>query len=295
MAPTQHFRQKSRATPEAESQRKANKRKKSLKEKIRGVQRLLRQKNLPATVRVAQERMLTMLQENFKESAKKQQEMKMAKKYKMVKFFEKRKLSRMYKSCLNELTVCTDEQREELNSNLQLLKHQWNYITHFPKDEKYISLFPPTPCNNAETRQHKDDIFKMIKEKVDNGELTDTSDMILQSPKEKKSKQSKLSVIKQAIKSSSQQDNTEQGEDAFKTSLVDDFFIDTNPSEEVNEECSNICGTAAVTNKSKYSAMGLSDDKSASHHKVKRLKSEKDIAANKKKKKIKKKGTDESE
>lgn len=43
MAPTQHFRQKTRHTPEAESQRKANKHKKSLKDKIRGVQRLLRQ------------------------------------------------------------------------------------------------------------------------------------------------------------------------------------------------------------------------------------------------------------
>lgn len=55
----------------------------------------------------------------------------------------------------------------------------------------------------------------MIKEKVDNGELTDTSDTILQSPKEKKNKQSK-SNFKQTIKLSSQK-NTEEKEGWSKT------------------------------------------------------------------------------
>jgi hypothetical protein len=40
-------------------------------------------------VRIAQERMLSMLRDNLKEGAKKQKERKMAKQYKMVKFFGK--------------------------------------------------------------------------------------------------------------------------------------------------------------------------------------------------------------
>ncbi|KAK3751993.1 hypothetical protein QZH41_010959 [Actinostola sp. cb2023] len=100
------------------------------------------QDDIPATVRVAQERMLSMLKDNLKESAREQKERKILKKYKMVKFFEKRKITRMYKSCVNDLTQCTDQQqRKELENRLKLLKQQWNYITYFPKDDKYISLF----------------------------------------------------------------------------------------------------------------------------------------------------------
>lgn len=43
MAPTQHFRHKQHSLAESESHKKAKKRKKSLKDQLCGVQRLLRQ------------------------------------------------------------------------------------------------------------------------------------------------------------------------------------------------------------------------------------------------------------
>jgi hypothetical protein len=53
----------------------------------------------------------------------------------------------------------------------------------------------------------------MIRDNVDNGELCDTSDMILQSPKDKKSKQNKTNT--KVKKLTSQQNKTEQEEGWF--------------------------------------------------------------------------------
>ncbi|KAK3739753.1 hypothetical protein QZH41_013602 [Actinostola sp. cb2023] len=210
MAPFQHQRHRNLSNKSTESQKQAKKRKKSFKNQLRDVKRMLRQDDIPATVRVAQERMLSMLKDNLKESAREQKERKILKKYKMVKFFEKRKITRMYKSCVNDLTQCTDQQqRKELENRLKLLKQQWNYITYFPKDDKYISLFPPTPCTNTHTNEHQEEILKLINDKITKGDLNDYSSMILQSPKEKKSVQKKST--NKAIRLSAQQVKNEEG------------------------------------------------------------------------------------
>ncbi|KXJ27632.1 rRNA-processing protein EFG1 [Exaiptasia diaphana] len=277
----QRNRKNSKKNPETSSQVK--KRKKSFKNQLRDVQRLLRQKDIPATVRVAQERMLNMLKENLTESAKQQKEKKMSKKYKMVKFFEKRKISRMYKSCTNELTQCKDkQQREELEDRLKLLKQQWNYITYFPKDEKYISLFPPTPCTNKATLDSQEEILKLINDKIAKDEIEDTSDMILHSPRDKKKMKGK-SVGKE-IRLSSQQDNQEQEDEPTSVqSPIDDFFIDTTPSKIVNSPTKNDQEQAESG-----PSESLSSDKFGATHKgLKRLKGEREIAAAKKNKKNK--------
>ena len=48
---------------------------------------ILLQPDIPATVRVAQERMLDMMKESLKEKTVQEKELKLVKKYKKVKFF----------------------------------------------------------------------------------------------------------------------------------------------------------------------------------------------------------------
>ena len=60
---------------------------KSIKQRIRSIQRLLNRPDLPATVRVSQERMLEFMQNKQDEKQQYKKDAKMIKKYKMVKFF----------------------------------------------------------------------------------------------------------------------------------------------------------------------------------------------------------------
>ncbi|CAH3185204.1 unnamed protein product, partial [Porites evermanni] len=136
-----------------------NKQPKSLKNKLRDVQRLLKKaslqsSDLPATVRVIQERMLEVLKETIKDKAKEDKEKIIIQRCKKVKFFEKRKLFRKYKTCLRELKECSEnEERNALRKELEEIKLQWNYVIHFPQDVKYISLFPATSYTNVEVLQ----------------------------------------------------------------------------------------------------------------------------------------------
>ncbi|XP_073251933.1 uncharacterized protein [Porites lutea] len=156
-----------------------NKQPKSLKNKLRDVQRLLKKSDLPATVRVVQERMLEVLKETIKDKAKEDKEKIIIQRCKKVKFFEKRKLFRKYKTCLRELKECSEnEERNALWKELEEIKLQWNYIIHFPQDVKYISLFPATSYTNVEVLQKQEQILKDISEKIAIGELEDASETI---------------------------------------------------------------------------------------------------------------------
>ncbi|KAJ7361730.1 hypothetical protein OS493_014370 [Desmophyllum pertusum] len=181
------------------SQKDGNKIKpsKSLKNKVRDVQRLLKKSDLPATVRVVQERMLDVLKETIKDKAKEDKEKKVSKIAKKVKFFEKRKIFRKYKTCAKELKETEDSNtRNTLQKELEEIKQQWNYVVHFPQDTKYISLFPLTSCTNAEVceKQGTNKSLKHLREGK-SGELEDaftTIDQMSSGFKERKGAKPKV-------------------------------------------------------------------------------------------------------
>ncbi|XP_032225208.2 rRNA-processing protein efg1 isoform X2 [Nematostella vectensis] len=225
MAPTKtHLRHTS---PKNHLPKKTKNRKKSLRDQLRSVQRLLRQENLPANMRVAQERILNMLEKELRDKAKEDRDKKIAKKYKMVKFFELRKVQRKYNNCKKNLDTCTeDHERKSLEEELKQIQQQWNYVTYFPTEMKYISLFPPTPCNSEEAIKKKDKIFKMINEKVESGEFREAYDMMA-SPGKDKVQGKKKSPGKLLNLNMSGDDNDQE---TAKQVLEDDFFIDTKPN-----------------------------------------------------------------
>jgi hypothetical protein len=144
---------------------------------VRDIKRLLKRENVPATVRQTQERMLSLLETEIKDCQDVCRAKRLTKKYKMVKFFDRRKLSRKLKACNRQLTVCEDEEeRTMLSDQLTVLRKEYNYVIHFPADEKYISLHPSSGSLNDDVSKQKiEEIQSSINCLVDSGSLPDAS------------------------------------------------------------------------------------------------------------------------
>ncbi|XP_020631007.1 rRNA-processing protein efg1-like [Orbicella faveolata] len=233
MGPRKHGRHRSKE----DVQQNSNKAKhtKSLKNKIRDVQRLLKKSDLPATIRVVQERMLDVLKETIKDKAKEDKERRILKRSKKVKFFEKRKVFRKYKACVKELNETKDNKTQEtLEKELEEIKRHWNYVVHFPQDTKYISLFPLTPYTNEKVVEKQEQILELISEKVASGELEDASatiDQMGSGSKERKTARPKLRLTEQAdVPQGDSGDESEEQGPSPKLNLNDDFFMDSSAS-----------------------------------------------------------------
>eukprot|EP00163_Fabomonas_tropica_P015521 TRINITY_DN28325_c0_g1_i1.p1 TRINITY_DN28325_c0_g1~~TRINITY_DN28325_c0_g1_i1.p1 ORF type:complete len:311 (+),score=78.45 TRINITY_DN28325_c0_g1_i1:180-1112(+) len=116
----------------------------SLKNQIRSLRRLLAKPDLPDEVRKAQEARMRELEAKQNEVQHKEIEKEMSKKYRMVKFFERRKISRMLDKVNKKLEKEDLSKKERAELLKQQKQHQDDifYIVNFPKDQKYIALFP---------------------------------------------------------------------------------------------------------------------------------------------------------
>lgn len=120
----------------------------SIKNRIRSIHRLLR-KELPAEVKIVQEKKLEELQALADEHAKGELERMMTLRYRKVKFIERRKVERRIRRVERQLRGLTEiggddrgaQQATELAQNLSELKEDLEYIQFFPKAERYVSLF----------------------------------------------------------------------------------------------------------------------------------------------------------
>ena len=123
-----------------------------IRKSIRDTQRMLARPNLPATVRQQQERKLRALQLAVEGKAALERQQKMATKYRMVRFFESKKAARHLRHALR-----TEDEaaiREAVKDAL--------YVKFFPKDQKYISLFPSTPCVDEEVLAKRSEMRESI-------------------------------------------------------------------------------------------------------------------------------------
>ncbi|KAG4095806.1 hypothetical protein H8356DRAFT_944239 [Neocallimastix lanati (nom. inval.)] len=153
-----------------------------LRKKIRDMKRLLRRDNLEANYRQELERSLKHYEMEFENKSKINSkiniEEKYSEKYKFVKFLEFKKAIKNFrhvKKQLNELEDTDAEKRLALEKQLEKSILDLNYIEHFPKDQKYISLFPKTKITNENIIKKRNSIRFRIKEAVKSGELVDVS------------------------------------------------------------------------------------------------------------------------
>lgn len=124
----------------------------NLKKQLRDTQRLLSRANLPADVRRDKERMLSALQVQMDERQKQEQTRKMVSAYRMVRFFEEKKAVRHLKQALKG-----EEEAAKEKAIMDL-----NYVLHFPKDRKYISLFPSAETTDERVLEER----RAIRDKI---------------------------------------------------------------------------------------------------------------------------------
>jgi len=155
----------------------------SLRKKIRDTKRLLRKDTLDANVRQELERSLKAYEIEFenksKITAKINVEEKYSEKYKFVKFLEFKKANKNFTKTKNQLAKLNSDadpnKRQELEKQLEKYILDLNYIEHFPKDQKYISLYPKSVLKNENIIKKRDSIRSSIQQAVKSGELLDVS------------------------------------------------------------------------------------------------------------------------
>lgn len=113
-----------------------------IKKRIRDLERLLSKKRdiLPDTIILEKERTLEALKLELENAKLKQIAKENAKKYHMVRFFERKKALRGYKKALKLLGDTEDDSKAQ--KDLQEKKIDLCYVVNFPKTEKYIALYP---------------------------------------------------------------------------------------------------------------------------------------------------------
>ncbi|CCA71527.1 related to rRNA-processing protein EFG1-Coprinopsis cinerea [Serendipita indica DSM 11827] len=166
-----------------------------LKAALRQTKRLLAKDNLTPDVRVTTERRLKSLESDLARAERAKLERTMATRYHKVKFFERQKVLRKIHQTQRTLDSGVNAEgeklkkkhRKTLEAELFERRVDLNYILHYPKLEKYISLFPPevrgearnqdedseaeTHAGSEETTQKRAEIRNTIRTAMIAGEL----------------------------------------------------------------------------------------------------------------------------
>ncbi|KAJ3753975.1 hypothetical protein EV360DRAFT_52510 [Lentinula raphanica] len=144
-----------------------------IKAAIRQAKRLLAKDKLAADVRVTTERKLNSLQADLAKAELKRKEQLLSTRYHKVKFFERQKVVRKINQTKRKLSEAESSNRPSLEAQLYEHRVELNYINHYPKTKKYISLFPPDIQHNTEielpsvkTDQEREEVKKWIREQM---------------------------------------------------------------------------------------------------------------------------------
>ncbi|KAJ4471529.1 hypothetical protein J3R30DRAFT_3710073 [Lentinula aciculospora] len=146
---------------------------------IRQTKRLLAKDKLAADVRVTSERKLKSLEADLAKAELSRKERALSTRYHKVKFFERQKVVRKINQTKRKLSEADLANRQTLDSDLYERRVELNYINHYPKTKKYISLFPPVVRNNLQTtnspsiepEQERDEVKRWIREQMTAGTL----------------------------------------------------------------------------------------------------------------------------
>ncbi|TFK44979.1 hypothetical protein BDQ12DRAFT_673900 [Crucibulum laeve] len=204
-----------------------------LKASLRQTRRLLAKDTIAADVRVETERRLKALEAELQQAELTKKERALAVRYHKIKFFERQKVVRKLKQMKKQLLSEGSTNTEELEAALLELRVDLNYIMHYPKTKKYISLFPPelrngetateeSQSDKAKTDTEREEVRNWIRGCMEKGELPPEPEMhlesgIVQSKKVSRSKTWESSQLtgNKVLKATPQEDEDDVGQDDF--------------------------------------------------------------------------------
>ncbi|KAF5365926.1 hypothetical protein D9758_006685 [Tetrapyrgos nigripes] len=254
MGPTRTEKHSSRnqaSYPEAGPSKKRSKRTKEtdvnavpgvqkIKSTLRQTRRLLAKDNLAPDARITAERKLKSLEEDLAKAELSRKEKKIATRYHKIKFFERQKVVRKIKQLKKNISEADKSDRKKLESELFEQRVNLNFILHYPKTKKYISLFPPdvrhkddTPhsepiSKTSSTDREREDIRNWIRERMTKGDLP------LEAETEKESSRQKPSPKAQYPEKPTKQKKSKGEEIQPSRQEEEDDFFET--QEEDSEE-----------------------------------------------------------
>ncbi|KAK4074847.1 uncharacterized protein Triagg1_4996 [Trichoderma aggressivum f. europaeum] len=116
------------------------------KKRIRAIERSLRRnQDMPANVRIDLERELASQKQIMMDKAYKKKRSTMISKYHMVRFFERKKASRLVKQLKRQLEQESDaDKAEKLRHDLHIAEVDEAYTLYFPHLETYVGLYSST-------------------------------------------------------------------------------------------------------------------------------------------------------
>ncbi|KAI5847748.1 hypothetical protein DFP73DRAFT_621865 [Morchella snyderi] len=142
----------------------------TLNKKIRDLTRFLAKKTtLPADVRLDSERALDAFRHELKAAKNSAREDKIAEKYRMVRFFERKKASRKLDQLVRRRRDST-EADEALERLIHEAEVEVNYTVYYPRGEKYISLFRD-PTGDPKVVEKRGVIKRGIERQMEMGTL----------------------------------------------------------------------------------------------------------------------------
>ncbi|KAI8104478.1 hypothetical protein M9434_003033 [Picochlorum sp. BPE23] len=137
----------------------------SMTKRIRDVKRLLAKDTLDDKLRQVMEKRLRDLLEESEENRKKYLERKFAVRYHKIRFFERIKIERRLSKIKKGIKhASSDEEKENLLKRLAAVQEDLEYVLHFPKGEKYVSLL--RDADTAEAQAHLESERRRLREIV---------------------------------------------------------------------------------------------------------------------------------
>ncbi|KAJ2918055.1 hypothetical protein MD484_g2394, partial [Candolleomyces efflorescens] len=152
--------------------------KQKLKAALRQARRLLAKDRIAANVRVETERRIKALEAELEQAEVANKERDLAVRYHKVKFFERQKVVRKLNQTKKALQSAKGSEKEQMEIDLMRHRVDLNYILHFPKTKKYISLFPPEVRDGTasvpladKTSSEREEVQKWVRDCMAKGEL----------------------------------------------------------------------------------------------------------------------------
>lgn len=204
-----------------------------IRKKMRDIERLLKKDTLPAHVRIENERALKALGVELQNTQLNLKAKQNAKKYHMVRFFEKKKAVRKLKQARKALEdAASTEVRKDIKKARKVVRHSEIdivYVVLFPKTEKYISLYPNPKEDDKEelsknpkakkgmqmTEERKRELRKQAERLLDENKLPFSIEDVLQGKTIRLDDNQNHAVLTEEIDAPSKKDNEEEKEDDF--------------------------------------------------------------------------------
>lgn len=165
-----------------------------VKKKIKSIETLLAKETLPADIRIEKDRALKALKLDLQDRRFNLKTKERAKKYHMLRFFERKKATRKLKQATKAYNEAVEaDVRKDIKKARKVLKHAQidvAYVFMFPKLEKYLSLYPNQPLPEMlqdsnvrkgmqSTDEKRQQYRKEMEELIDSDRLPFTFDDVL--------------------------------------------------------------------------------------------------------------------